>query len=302
MTTNDPECASDRAVKEPDTLSESDLQSMLEQIAAADAEISALCNGKKWRMSIPAQPDRDSDLVISRALCVASELVKRQLAAEGLVSSPASQKEPTFMQLAQHAADQGVAIDRTLGAQAARSFKAGYAAALAEVSSPARPDWEPVGIPQEGLEAIEVVVQLARSEMRAFHADGTGRCSFEDCRSQSCMAIKLLDGWLAEGAVSPARTEPRPLRELAEYIAEACNRAVAMLRREGYVFKRFPRNLVEQPPVGDGERWEAMAFSLYSDLAELDAMAVRALNAADDEAEGVVSTAPPGVEDRKTKD
>lgn len=62
-------------------LTQRELQEMAEIIKAADAEISALCNGKKWRMSIPAQPDTDSDLVISAALCVASELLKRQLAA-----------------------------------------------------------------------------------------------------------------------------------------------------------------------------------------------------------------------------
>ena len=35
---------------------------------AAHAEVVALCNGARWTMRVPAQPDRDSDLVIEAAL------------------------------------------------------------------------------------------------------------------------------------------------------------------------------------------------------------------------------------------
>ncbi len=45
-----------------------DLEAIKQRKAAADAEIGALCEGKRWRMSIPARPDYDSDLLISAAL------------------------------------------------------------------------------------------------------------------------------------------------------------------------------------------------------------------------------------------
>jgi hypothetical protein len=48
--------------KKPQSLAE--LEPM---ILAAQAELSAICNGKRWRMSIPVQDD-DSDMVIGDAL------------------------------------------------------------------------------------------------------------------------------------------------------------------------------------------------------------------------------------------
>ncbi len=45
-----------------------DLESIKQRKAAADAEIGALCEGKRWRMGIPARPDYDSDLLINAAL------------------------------------------------------------------------------------------------------------------------------------------------------------------------------------------------------------------------------------------
>ena len=42
-------------------------------IEAADKEVSRLCSSsRKWTMTIPAEPEHDSDLVISRALMDAS--------------------------------------------------------------------------------------------------------------------------------------------------------------------------------------------------------------------------------------
>jgi hypothetical protein len=47
-----------------------------EAIAAAENKVSALCDGKeKWTMRIPADPDRDADLVIARALGMAKRAI-----------------------------------------------------------------------------------------------------------------------------------------------------------------------------------------------------------------------------------
>ncbi len=74
------------------------------------------------------------------------------------------------------------------------------------------------------------------------------------------------------------------LRVFAEYCEGAAMRAVDMFKRECYVFRRFPRDIIKNPPTSDAERWEAVAFSLYCDIAEINARAVRALNDADYEA------------------
>jgi hypothetical protein len=51
-------------------------------LAAANAEVHALCSGKRrWTMSIPAEVDRDSDLVIGRALNEAEREIDRLTAA-----------------------------------------------------------------------------------------------------------------------------------------------------------------------------------------------------------------------------
>ena len=58
------------------------------------------------------------------------------------------------------------------------------------------------------------------------------------------------------------------VRALVEQVSRFTENALVVLRRENYVFKRFPRNMKEQPPVGDGERWEALAFHFYAQMAE----------------------------------
>lgn len=60
-----------------------------------------------------------------------------------------------------------------------------------------------------------------------------------------------------------------PVREFVLFVAGACERAITVLRDNGFTFERFPRDMVTNPPMNEGERWEALAFSLYSDLAEL---------------------------------
>jgi hypothetical protein len=44
-----------------------------EAIEKARDEVSALCNGKRWTMCIPAREGKDSDLIISAALHKADE-------------------------------------------------------------------------------------------------------------------------------------------------------------------------------------------------------------------------------------
>ena len=52
-------------------------QDALAAIKQANEVVSALCNGKMgWRMSVPAEPDSDPDLVISRALHLAEERIR----------------------------------------------------------------------------------------------------------------------------------------------------------------------------------------------------------------------------------
>lgn len=53
-----------------------DLAAIEAHVAAAHDKVAALCDGReRWRMSIPAEPERDADLVISRALAHADSLV-----------------------------------------------------------------------------------------------------------------------------------------------------------------------------------------------------------------------------------
>lgn len=49
----------------------------LDAIERAEAKVSALCSGKeRWEMRVPAEPDRDPDLVISDALAKAKKLIE----------------------------------------------------------------------------------------------------------------------------------------------------------------------------------------------------------------------------------
>lgn len=57
-------------------MSDINLHRVTEYIQAATDEVDALCSGKRrWTMRIPANLDTDSDIVISRALKVATQLV-----------------------------------------------------------------------------------------------------------------------------------------------------------------------------------------------------------------------------------
>lgn len=44
------------------------LQAVRTRLDAARAELSALCKGKRWQMTVPADRKRDSDLIIAAAL------------------------------------------------------------------------------------------------------------------------------------------------------------------------------------------------------------------------------------------
>lgn len=45
-----------------------DLETIHTHVVHAREELARLCRGHRWRMSIPAQPDRDSDLIFDAAL------------------------------------------------------------------------------------------------------------------------------------------------------------------------------------------------------------------------------------------
>lgn len=45
-----------------------DIEAAKKHLEAARQELSELCKGKRWQMTIPAQPDNDSDLLIGQAL------------------------------------------------------------------------------------------------------------------------------------------------------------------------------------------------------------------------------------------
>jgi len=55
-----------------------DLDKLRENIEAGHAAIHELCSGKRrWTMSIPAEPDRDQDLVLTRALEAGTQAIDR---------------------------------------------------------------------------------------------------------------------------------------------------------------------------------------------------------------------------------
>jgi hypothetical protein len=63
------ECGGDPKNPERPTPSSGERERLLALLDRADAMVSALCNGdRRWTMSIPAEPERDSDLVIGAAL------------------------------------------------------------------------------------------------------------------------------------------------------------------------------------------------------------------------------------------
>lgn len=41
---------------------------IFDKLGLAHAEVTALCKGKKWQMTIPIDPERDSDTIIGGAL------------------------------------------------------------------------------------------------------------------------------------------------------------------------------------------------------------------------------------------
>ena len=67
-----------------------DMAEVIAKIEKAMDEVSALCNGKKWRMCIPAERDSDSDLVIDDALHAAKDalLASSQGQGDGSHKSP----------------------------------------------------------------------------------------------------------------------------------------------------------------------------------------------------------------------
>lgn len=62
---------------------------VLEALDAAWETVSALCSGRmRWTMSVPAEPDRDPDLVIGHALTLAKQYVNASRDPLGLLKEP----------------------------------------------------------------------------------------------------------------------------------------------------------------------------------------------------------------------
>ncbi len=88
------------------TLTLTQIDELKAQVALANAEVNALCHGsRRWTMTVPAEPDRDSDLVIGRALDGVSTLVeyaKERAAREACVGP-----QPGLVSLTEHSAEVG---------------------------------------------------------------------------------------------------------------------------------------------------------------------------------------------------
>jgi hypothetical protein len=59
------------------------------------------------------------------------------------------------------------------------------------------------------------------------------------------------------------------VKEKLDWIVGLQARQLARIEKHNYVFERFPRDIVANPPKGDAERWEALAFAEYNDIVEL---------------------------------
>lgn len=64
------------------------------------------------------------------------------------------------------------------------------------------------------------------------------------------------------------------VKEKLDWITSFQQRQLARIKKHNYVFQRFPRNILLQPPQGESERWEALAFAQYSDGVELQTQAL----------------------------
>ena len=111
---------------------------MRTDIDAANAEVNALCHGsRRWTMTVPAEPDRDSDLVIARALSDASALLA-QLAEEQAKVERLEGEKATLVDAVQHAIDRGVGVGWELQPIVANLAEAAKAHNLAEQAKGAK--------------------------------------------------------------------------------------------------------------------------------------------------------------------
>ena len=116
---------------------------------------------------------------------------------------------------------------------------------------------------------------------------------------------RLLDSTASGNAETARHVEAiRRLREPLEHACDTVPALIEILRREGYVFNRFPRDMRKDPPVGDGERWEALAFSLYVEIAGMATEARIALEDAEEllAVDGGCSSPSETVEPSKAKE
>lgn len=84
----------------------------------------------------------------------------------------------------------------------------------------------------------------------------------EEATGNAKLAVEAVNNY--DSLRSTVRTLAEALRE----IHALQPRMVEVLRSNGYKFERFPRDMKANPPTTDGERWEALAFSMYCDLVE----------------------------------
>jgi len=129
-------------------------------------------------------------------------------------------------------------------------------------------EWFWVDQVEDRIEALESAMSLPARVQSADPAQVTGSAT-QSSLSSSSERDRLI-------------AERDALRVVVDHAEQMVPEALDVLRRENFVFRRFPRDMKAHPPVGEEERWEALAFSLYSRIGEVSSMAVRALNEVDD--------------------
>lgn len=87
------------------TYTDEQIVEALALISKAKDEVSELCGGKRWTMSIPARPQDDSDLVIADALAKSRDALR---AAQERIKEPEAKTVPMEMLMDMLMVEQGL--------------------------------------------------------------------------------------------------------------------------------------------------------------------------------------------------
>ena len=128
--------------------------------------------------------------------------------------------------------------------------------------------------------ATAQVERLTRERDEALKAS---REEFANSEENAKKALEVMDAMQSAyntkaDALEAAEARLAALTEALEVALRKKPEALERLRRYGYVFERAPSVAVKDlASVSDGERWEHLAFSLYSDIVEVSSTAEQAL-------------------------